>query len=134
MYDDEDEDEDMAAAVARNQAWVSDDELAGLTLERASGFKSLNGQPESPVEQAARIIRDNAPLAAQTLVRLARYGESETVRMRAATEILTRAAALGTTADGRDPWDGVYEQVLVTRPPVVIDGDVVPESETKKRP
>jgi hypothetical protein len=109
-------DADYERALARQKAWVSEDELAALGLERATGFKSAdNGKPESPVEQANRMMRENAPMAAASLIKLAQNGDSETVRLRASIEILNRATAQGAASDGREPWADVYEKVMTTK-------------------
>src|SRR5690349_3229802 len=106
-------DDDYLEAVARRKAWVTDNDLKALGLERATGFKTDDG-PESPVEQANRMMRENAPMAAMSLIRLAQNAEAETVRLRASVEILNRATAQGTGADGREPWADVYEKVMST--------------------
>jgi len=115
MYEDESE-VDIAAAMAKRRAWVTDSDLKALGLERATGFGQSDGAtgPESHVDQAKRILRENAPMAASSLVRLAQYGESETVRLRASVEILNRVEASGGGADGREPWAEVYDQILTT--------------------
>jgi len=110
MYDEE---ADLQKALQAQRAWVSDAELAGLGLERATGIKSNDG-PESHVEQANRMLREAAPMAAASLVKLAQNGESETVRLRASIEILNRVNAQGAAADGREPWADVYEKVMST--------------------
>jgi hypothetical protein len=109
-----DEEADYKEALARQRAWVTDEELAGLKLERATGLKSVNSGPESHVEQANRMLREAAPMAAASLVKLAQSGESETVRLRASIEILNRVQAQGAAADGREPWAEVYESVVST--------------------
>jgi hypothetical protein len=109
-------DDDYKKALDRQKAWVSDDELASLHLERRTGFGTIDGKPESPTDQAVRIMRENAPAAAQTLVKLALNGETEQVRLKASVEILNRAAAAGTGSDGRDPWANLYEDTLVETP------------------
>src|SRR5690349_18291790 len=109
-----DEEADYQKALERQRAWVSDAELAALGLERATGIKSSSG-PEGHVEQANRMLREAAPMAAASLVKLAQSGESETVRLRASIEILNRVNAQGTAGDGREPWADVYEQVMTTR-------------------
>jgi hypothetical protein len=109
-----DDEADYQQALQRQKAWVSDSELAALGLERATGFKTPDGGAESPVEQANRMMREAAPMAASSLVKLAQHGESETVRLRASIEILNRAQAQGTVGDGREPWAEVYEKVLTT--------------------
>jgi hypothetical protein len=108
-------DDDYRKALERQQAWVTDDEIKNLNLERVTGFASKDGKPEAPVDQANRIMRENAPMAAQTLVKLALRGETEQVRLKAAVEVLNRAAAAGTTADGRDPWAAFYEETAVEK-------------------
>jgi hypothetical protein len=112
MYDDDDV--SYQEALERRHAWVSESELAALGLERATGIKSADGKAESHVEQANRMIREAAPMAAASLVKLAQQGETEQVRLKASIEILNRAAAQGTAADGREPWQDVYEKVLST--------------------
>ena len=113
MYDDDEA--DVKAAMERRNAWLTEGDLAALGLERATGVRSADGQPETHVQQAQRMIRENAPMAAGTLVRLAQYGESETVRLRASIEILNRAEQVGSGADGREPWADVYDKILTTR-------------------
>lgn len=112
---DDELDADYREALDRQRSWVSDRELAALGLERASGFKSVNGGPESHVEQANRMMREAAPMAAATLVRLAQNGETEQVRLKAAIEILNRVNAQGAGDDGREPWAEVYDQVMTTQ-------------------
>lgn len=112
MYD---EDEvDIAEAMKRRDAWVTSEDLAALGLQRATGIASKDGGYESHVDQAQRMLRENAPMAAASLVRLAQYGESETVRLRASCEILNRVQAQGAGADGREPWAEVYDAVITT--------------------
>jgi hypothetical protein len=113
MYDDYEE-VDVAAANAKRAAWVTDKDLAALGLERATGVKTADGGPETHLQQAERVLREAAPLAAAQLVNLARFGESEQIRLKASTEILNRAAAQGGGNDGREPWAEVYESVLST--------------------
>jgi hypothetical protein len=112
-WDDVPSEDELARANERNKAWVSPSELAALGLERATGFKSVNGEAESPVDQAARMMRENAPLAAMTLIKLAQRGDSETVRLRASVEILNRANETKGGEDNRNPWDSVYDAVMV---------------------
>jgi hypothetical protein len=97
-----------------DDAWVTEAELAALGLERATGINAKDGGYEGAVDQAHRMLREAAPMAAASLVRLARHSESDTIRLRASTEILNRAAALGSSADGREPWAEVYEKTLTT--------------------
>jgi hypothetical protein len=116
MWDeDEPSEEEFQQRLERNKAWVTPSELAALGLERASGFKTDTGGPESPVDQAARMMRENAPLAAMTLVKLAQKGDSETVRLRASVEILNRADASKGGENGGNPWDDVYGAVMVDK-------------------
>jgi hypothetical protein len=113
MYDDDEV--SYQKALERRNAWVSESELAALGLERATGFKSADAKPESHVEQANRMIREAAPMAAASLVKLAQNGETEQIRLKASIEILNRAAAQGTASDGREPWADVYEKVISTQ-------------------
>jgi len=108
MYDDDDE-EDIKQALAKRNAWVTPAELNALNLERATGFGATDGKPESPTDQALRMLREAAPMAAASLVKLAQHSDSDTVRLRASVEILQRAQNAGTSDDGRDPWAKVYE-------------------------
>jgi hypothetical protein len=112
MYDDDGEEVDLERAMARQRAWVTDDELAGMALGRATGVATPDGKPETHMEQARRMLREAAPMAAASLVRLAQNAEAETVRLRASVEILTRAEQVGSGADGREPWEEVYEKAL----------------------
>jgi len=112
MFDD-DNDFDIAEAIKRRDAWVTADDMAAMGLERATGVKSVDG-PETHVTQAKRMLREAAPMAASSLVRLAQHGESETVRLRASVEILNRVEAQGAATDGREPWAEVYDQILTT--------------------
>lgn len=112
MYDDDED--DVRMAMERRKAWVTEDDLHALGLERATGIKSADNGSESHLDQAKRMLREAAPMAAASLVRLAQNGESETVRLRASVEILNRAEAQGAGADGREPWAEVYDQVLTT--------------------
>jgi hypothetical protein len=105
-------DDDFQKSLERSKAWVTDEELKNLLLERATGLYA-DGKAETPVDQANRIMRENAPMAAQTLVRLALNGETEQVRLKAAITILDRADKAGTSADGRNPWDALYEETIV---------------------
>jgi hypothetical protein len=112
-----DDDADYQEALARRKAWVTDEELKGLGLERATGIATSSG-PETHLEQARRILREAAPMAASSLVRLAQNAEAETVRLRASVEILNRAEQAGSGSDGREPWAEVYEKALT---PAAID-------------
>jgi hypothetical protein len=103
--------DDYEDQIAKRRAWVDDSDLEALMLERTSGMYK-DGDTETPVEQANRLIRDNAPMAAMTLVRLAMHSENDTVRLRSATEILNRAQQVGGGADGREPWAGVFEATV----------------------
>jgi hypothetical protein len=109
-------DDDYAKALERQKAWVTDEEIANLNLERATGVYAADNKPESPTDQANRIVRQNAPMAAQTLVKLALNGETEQVRLKASIEILNRATAAGQGSDGRDPWAKLYEDTMVDSP------------------
>jgi hypothetical protein len=115
VYDDDEV--DIQAAMERRRAWVTDDDLKALGLERATGFgQDMNtAGPESHLDQAKRMLREAAPMAAASLVRLAQHGESETVRLRAATEILNRVEQQGAKSDGREPWAEVYDKILSTQ-------------------
>jgi hypothetical protein len=96
-----------------DDAWVTEAELAALGLDRATGIRTADGGAEGYVDQANRMIREGAPMAAASLVRLAQYSESDTIRLRAAVEILNRATVQGASSvDGREPWAAVYENVL----------------------
>jgi|SRR5688572_23353588 len=108
------DDSDYQQAMQSRRAWVSNSDLAALGLERATGMATKDGSPESPVEQANRMMREAAPMAASSLVRLAQNGETEQVRLKASIEILNRASQSGTTTDGREPWAEVYDKVLAT--------------------
>jgi hypothetical protein len=114
MYDDDEV--DIAAAMERRRAWVTDDDMKALGLERATGLKAVDDSgPESHLDQAKRMLREAAPMAAASLVRLAQNGESETVRLRASVEILNRVEQQGSAKDGREPWAEVYDQILTTQ-------------------
>jgi hypothetical protein len=119
-WDDEPDEADLAAALERNRNWVSPSELSALGLERATGFRTTDGKPETPLDQAMRMMREASPMAAMTLIKLAQRGDSETVRLRASVEILNRAAVTGGGEDGGDPWDGVYTAALVDASPAAI--------------
>lgn len=112
MYDDDEA--DIKAALERRRSWVTDDDIKALGLERATGLTTSDGSQESHLDQANRMLREAAPMAASSLVRLAQHGESETVRLRASIEILNRASAQGGGADGREPWAEVYDRILTT--------------------
>lgn len=111
MYEDEEE-VDIAAAMSRRRAWVTDADMRALGLERTTGLNSKDGGYESHADQAKRLLREAAPMAASSLVRLAQHGESETVRLRASVEILNRVEAAGSGTDGREPWAEVYDKIL----------------------
>jgi hypothetical protein len=110
----DDEPEGYADRMASQRAWVTNSDLAALGLERATGLGTKDGKQESPVEQANRMMRDNAPMAAASLVKLAQHADAETVRLRASIEILNRATAQGAATDGREPWADVYDKVMTT--------------------
>jgi hypothetical protein len=110
----DDEPDGYIEKMHERRSWVTSNDLAALGLERATGIGTMDGKQESPVEQANRMMRDAAPMAAASLVKLAQHGEAETVRLRASIEILNRASAQGTGGDGREPWADVYEKVMTT--------------------
>jgi hypothetical protein len=101
-------DEDYDRALNSHKAWVTPEELAGLQLGREVV------EDMSPVDQARRIMLENAPMAAMSLVRLAQFGETENVRLRASIEILNRADQAG-TVNGKEPWADLYDTTSVEK-------------------
>jgi hypothetical protein len=115
-FDDDDVlgDASWQAQLERRDAWVSSSDIDALTNERMAGtFR--DGDVESPQDQARRLLRDASPMAAATMIRLAQYAESESVRLRAAMEVLNRADQAGGSQDGREPWAAVYDSSAVER-------------------
>jgi len=94
-------------ALKAQSAWVTDDDLAMLEMERHTGARSA-GTYESPLDQAKRMMRESAPMAAASLIKLAKNSENDSVRMRASVEILNRAEG-GVGVDGKEPWAQFYE-------------------------
>src|SRR5215213_5740301 len=103
-----DEDSDYQKAIRDNEAWVSDEDLAALTMERHTGAR-VNASSESELDQAKRMIREASPMAAASIIKLAQHSDNETVRLRASTEILNRAESWGAGTDGREPWMDLIE-------------------------
>jgi len=88
---------------------VSNADLEALKMDRTL----LTGQ--TSVQQARSIIEEASPMAAMQLVNLARFATSETVRLRASTEILSRAgveAGEGKSDDGKEPWSDLFDKVV----------------------
>ena len=85
--------------VSDRDGWVSDADLSAAT-ELAKSVYGANASSTSGIsaafakEQARKIFEENAATAANTLVHLAKHGQNENVRLRAAESILNRA--LGT--------------------------------------
>jgi type IV secretory pathway VirB4 component len=84
--------------------WVSDDDLSEATTlarsvygENASSTSGISAAFAKA--QATKIFEENAATAAQTLVRLAKSGQNENVRLRAAESILNRALGTPISAD-----------------------------------
>jgi hypothetical protein len=107
VWDDGRDDADYQGALKRQQAWVSDEEIRELTNARITS-QVVTGRVESPVDQAKRMMREAAPMAAQSLIRLAQNSDNDSVRLRASTEILNRAEGAG-TVDGKEPWAEFFE-------------------------
>jgi len=97
---------------SQDRAWVSDDDISALLMERLTGAKT-DGDSESPTAQARRMIQEASPMAAASLVRLAQHSEHDSIRMRAALEILNRAEAMGATVDGKEPWAELIDTTSV---------------------
>jgi hypothetical protein len=78
------------------EKWVPEEALASLTLER-------DVHPgESSEDQARRIISENAPAAAMSIVNLALRADNDRVRLQAAQFVYDRATAID--AGAKDPW------------------------------
>jgi hypothetical protein len=90
-----------------SKAWVSDNDLEALKMDR-----TVFHRDETPPAMARRILAENSPAAAMSLVKLALHGESESVRLNASKEVLRLAYEQGSDGDGREPWEGVYEKVM----------------------
>lgn len=94
-----------------DETWVPEEALQNLTLERQ--FRPS----ETPEEMAERILKENLPIAAQSVVQLAVHSKSERIRLDAARYVIERN--LGRVEVGRqleaasNPWDDLYDKVLV---------------------
>jgi hypothetical protein len=90
-----------------SKAWVSDDDLDALKMDR-----TVFHQDSSPAAMARRILAENSPAAAMSLVKLALHGESDSVRLSAAKQVLLFAFEQGSDGDGREPWEILYDKIL----------------------
>jgi hypothetical protein len=98
--------------------WVSDDDLSEAT-QLAKSVYGANASSTSGIsaefakKQARRLFDENAATAANTLIHLAKHGQNESVRLKAAESILNRA--LGTPIAGnamggdKDKLDELFE-------------------------
>jgi len=66
-----------------DQTFVTEDEIAALTEER-----QVFGGDE--YQQAERILKENLPAVTQSVIKLARGAQSETVRLNAAKYVIDR--------------------------------------------
>jgi len=105
-------DDERRKLMKDDSAFVTDSELAGLMMERTMGAR-VSGTVESPIAQARRMLQENAPMAAASLIKLAKHSENDSVRLRAATEILNRAEEIGNGAQGKEPWAELLEDTIV---------------------
>jgi hypothetical protein len=89
----------LEADMSDRDGWVSDADLSEATALARSVY-GANASSTSGIsaafakEQARKIFEENAAMAATELVRLAKSGQNESVRLKAAESILNRA--LGT--------------------------------------
>lgn len=105
MWNDDVNPDDYDRALQARKSWVSESDLSSLMLERQTITQ------ETEIQQAQRILREAAPMAASSLVRLAQYGETETVRLRASIEILNRSEQM--TENGKEPWADFFDTTAV---------------------
>lgn len=88
---------------------VSQDDLDMLRMER----NMLTGL--TPANQARKMLEEATPMAAMQLIRLAQNGASDSVRLKASTEILNRVGVVaedGKNGEGKEPWDNIFEKVV----------------------
>jgi hypothetical protein len=96
----------MGDGMGEGDDWVSQADLESLRMDR----QYLVGLTGSGPTQATAILNEASPAAAMQVVKLALHGESETVRLRAATYILDRT--VGDSTGSGDPWEGMQEKVI----------------------
>lgn len=89
-----------------SKAWVSDDDLDALKMDR-----TVFHQDSTPAAMARRILAENSPAAAMSLVKLALHGDSESVRLNAAKQVLAFSFDQGSDGDGREPWEILLDKV-----------------------
>lgn len=109
-----------------SKAWVSDDDLESLKMDR-----TVFHQDQTPTAMARRILAENSPAAAMSLVKLALHGESESVRLNAAKHVLQLALEQGSEGDGREPWEGMYDKVMSDITEHLIEAAKVSKAEGK---
>jgi hypothetical protein len=100
-------DDDRVDPYTLSKAWVTDDDLEALKMER-----TVFHRDETPAAMARRIISEASPAAAASLVKLALHGASEQVRLSASKHVLQLAFEQGSDGDGREPWEDMYGKVM----------------------
>jgi len=92
-----------------------DDPEAMRALEESANMERAFAPEKTGAELAEQILEDSAPIAAQTIVRIATNDPNSNTRLRAATYIVDRVlgkAGLDPTKNA--PWDAVFEAVTST--------------------
>jgi hypothetical protein len=99
-----------------HSAWVSDEELTALQDEaRTFGKGGPNGEGETTKQMLRRLMEENSPAAALSLIKLSRNARSETTRYQAARYVIERVmgpvSAEGAGGTG-GPEKGTLEHTL----------------------
>ena len=90
--------------------WVPDEILASMKMERSKG---PTGEIESDEAISRRIFKENAPLAASAIARLAIHGASERTRLDASKYIVERVLGpVGNDVGAADPIRDFMEDVI----------------------
>lgn len=91
---------------------LTDEQIEALRTERTTIYASDDGTEESHEAQARRIFRENAGVAATTLVNLAIHGVSERTRLDAAKYVTERVLGkIGDENGADDPLRSFMEDL-----------------------
>jgi hypothetical protein len=90
--------------------WIPDDLLKSVQMERTIGPRAIDEGLENDETLSKRIFRENAPLAAAAIAKLAMHGSSERTRLDASKYIIERVLGPASADNGAvDPLTAFLE-------------------------
>jgi hypothetical protein len=89
----------------RPLGYVTEEDIEAMRMDRTQ----ISGK--TGPEQARAILAEGSPGAAMQLVKLALYGETENIKLRASALVLDKTLAQDTGNGSEDPWDDLARQM-----------------------